>query len=146
MMSQSMGAAPYYFTANSKQHQNMYRMVKGLPTTPVYSRPGSSSSCAQPPTLYSNGPSVMTPAGSPTPTNQKPNIVLDTDLDNSYLPSTPPLSTTGSTVGSPRNCDALQTPMNPMFSGLEGHKEGMEVVETSVLDLSACGSPPMTPG
>jgi hypothetical protein len=43
----------------------------------------------------------------------------------------------------------LQTPMNPMFSGLDGidgFKEALEPVETAVLDWSNCGSPPMTPG
>lgn len=127
----------------TQQHQNqqqqhqlgMYAMM------PQYA--------AQPPTLYSNGPSVMTPTGSPRPlTLQKPTIMLDTDMDQSYFPSTPPLSTSGSTVGSPQSFDVLQTPMNPMFSGLdesEMPKDFLESVETAVLDWSSCGSPPMTP-
>jgi len=117
------------------QHMGMYSMV------PQYA--------AQPPTLYSNGPSVMTPAGSPRPmAAQKPAIILDTDFDSSYYPSTPPLSTSGSTAGSPKSFDGLQTPMNPMFSGLdesETSKETLEPVEPTVLDWSTCGSPPMTP-
>lgn len=98
-----------------------------------------------PATLYNNG-SVMTPAGSPMPSQNKPAIMLDTDVD-SYFPSTPPLSTSGSTVGSPKNFDALQTPMNPMFSGLDdGLMSAMEhPIETSILDWSSSGSPPMTP-
>lgn len=104
---------------------------------------------AQPPTLYSNGPSVLTPTCSPRPmTMQKPTIVLDTDFDTSCYPSTPPMSTSGSTVGSPKSLDILQTPMNPMFSGLDESavvKECLEPVETCVLDWSSCGSPPMTP-
>lgn len=103
---------------------------------------------AQPPTLYSNGPSVMTPTGSPRPASQKPTVLLDTDFDNTYYPSTPPLSTSGSTVGSPKSYDALQTPMNPMFSGIdesEMPKETLETMDLTVLDWSSCGSPPMTP-
>lgn len=158
MMPQTMGHAPFYFYSNteSKQQQqpqqrqmgNVYKMASGLPTTPVYSRPGSSS-CAQPPTLYSNGPAVMTPGASPPPALHRPSIMLDTDFgDNSYFPSTPPLSTSGSTIGSPKNYDVLQTPMNPMFSGLDGFdgaKDGFEPAENTVLDWSSCGSPPMTP-
>merc|ERR1712000_442319 len=88
----------------------------------------------------------MTPIGSPRPVStQKPAVLLDTDVD-SWYPSTPPLSTSGSTVGSPRNYEALQTPMNPMFSGIDD--EDMikkEHAEISMLDWSSCGSPPMTP-
>jgi 5-methylcytosine-specific restriction endonuclease McrA len=140
----SHAMAPFYFYGNveSKTQQ----MSHNMPSTPVYSRPGSS--CAQPPTLYSNGPSVMTPGGSPPTMNHKPSIMLETDFsDSSYFPSTPPLSSTGSSAGSPKNFDMLQTPMNPMFSGIEcidGLKD-MEMAENSVLDWSSCGSPPMTP-
>jgi len=91
----------------------------------------------------------MTPAASPHPANSKPSIVLDTDFgEASYFPSTPPLSTAGSTVGSPKSLDVLQTPMNPMFSGLddlEFGKDGFEACEPSILDWSSCASPPMTP-
>lgn len=118
--------------AQQQQHMGMYSMPAHY--------------AHQPPTLYSNGPSVMTPTGSPRPMVQKPAIVLDTDFDNSYYPSTPPLSTSGSTVGSPKSFDALQTPMNPMFSGLdESEMIKLEAVETCVLDWSNAGSPPMTP-
>jgi len=128
-IAQSAGQAPAYYKQYHQQ-QSMYAMY------------------AQAPTLYSNGPSVMTPTGSPRSSAlQKPAIVLDTDVD-SYFPSTPPLSTSGSTVGSPKSFDALQTPMNPMFSGFEDGdmpKDGFDPVEPSVLDWSSCGSPPMTP-
>lgn len=150
MMPQTMGQAPFYFySADSKQQvSSMYRQVNGLPATPAYSRPGSSSR-SQPPTLYSNGPSVTTATGSPPP-SQKPSIMLETDLSgDSYFPATPPLSTAGSSVGSPNSFDLLQTPMNPMFSGLDGldgAKDILESAETSALDWSSCGSPPMTPG
>ena len=76
--------------------------------------------------------------------------MLETDFSESaYYPATPPLSASGSTVGSPRNYDVMQTPMNPMFSGLDG-LDGFikepEVAENIVLDVSSCDSPPMTPG
>ena len=138
MMAQTAGQAPAYY--KQQQQQNQMGMYAAAPTSSMY---------AQFPTLYSNGPSVMTPTGSPQPSHQKL-AVLDTDVgDSGYFPSTPPLSTSGSTVASPRNFEALQTPMNPMFSGLEENempKEELENVETSVLDWSNCGSPPMTPG
>lgn len=163
MMPQAMSQAPfYYYGPESKtdarhQHHNfpqqhmsqpiMFPMVPTLPSTPAYSRPNSSNS--HPHTLYSNGLAVMTPSASPQPVAHcKPAIMLETEFyETSYLPSTPPLSTSGSTIGSPNSCEILQTPMNPMFSGMEcadGLKDGLEVVET-VLDWSSCGSPPMTP-
>jgi hypothetical protein len=139
MIPQHMGQASFYYynTDNKNAHHQMgmYPMVPTLPSTPIYSRPNSSS-CSQPPTLMSNGPSVMTPAGSP----------------GGYLPSTPPLSTSGSTIGSPKSFEMLQTPMNPMFSGLDGFegmeetKDILESAENCVLDWSSSGSPPMTPG
>ncbi|KAK0389390.1 hypothetical protein NLU13_2965 [Sarocladium strictum] len=146
MMAQN--ASPYLFlNSESKKQATMFPNFPAMPSTPIYSRPGSS--CSQPPTLYSNGPSVMTPAASPHPAYSKPSIVLDTDFgEASYFPSTPPLSTAGSTVGSPKSLDVLQTPMNPMFSGLddvEFGKDGFDSVETSILDWSSCASPPMTP-
>lgn len=160
-MSSAVTQAPFYlFNQESKsdsrqaqfhtQHQMAgFQMVHALPPTPMYSRPNSSS-CSQPPTLYSNGPAVMTPTGPVPTTAQRPVIMLDTDFtDNSYFPSTPPLSTSGSAVGSPKLCDALQTPMNPMFSGLDGLtacKDGLESAENLVLDWSSCASPPMSPG
>lgn len=161
-MPQAIGQAPFYFYNPESKHEmrqhftqqqmHMYPMVPTLPSTPVYSRPSSASN-SQLPTLYSNGPAVMTPTASPQPMSHKPAILLDNELyENSYFPSTPPLSTSGSTIGSPSACEILQTPMNPMFSGLDGvdgidgFKEALEPVETAVLDWSNCGSPPMTPG
>ncbi|KAF4123520.1 hypothetical protein GMORB2_6221 [Geosmithia morbida] len=141
-MDSTMVAHPIYpktddrqqaFVAHQQGHMAMYAVAQ---STGMY---------VHAPTLYNN---VMTPVGSPMPSStQKPSIMLDTDVD-SYFPSTPPLSTSGSTVGSPKSFDALQTPMNPMFSGLDenelpnGH---MDPIEASILDWSSCGSPPMTP-
>ena len=157
MIPQTMGQAPFYFySAESKQQQQqqqqqqqMLRQVHGLPATPAYSRPGSSSR-SQPPTLYSNGPTVMASGVSSAPSSRKPSIMLETDLvGDSYFPATPPLSTAGSSIGSPNSYDVLQTPMNPMFSGLEAFetaKDTFEPPELVALDWSSCGSPPMTPG
>lgn len=130
-------------------YNQKHAMFAQHPQQGMYAQAPSNGLYAQPPTLYSNGPSVMTPTGSPRPMSaQKPAVLLDTDVD-AWYPSTPPLSTSGSTVGSPRNYDALQTPMNPMFSGIDDGemvKEGFETTEPSMLDWSSCGSPPMTPG
>ncbi|KAK3311255.1 uncharacterized protein B0T15DRAFT_489875 [Chaetomium strumarium] len=136
-------------------HMAMLPIVPPLPSTPVYSRPGSSSS--QPPLLpkgFGNVPilpSTLTPVVSPMPISHKPTIVLDTELceaDGMYSPSTPPLSSSGSAISSPGSCDMLQTPLNPMFSGLDG-KEGRdfegELESFPSLDWSACASPPLTP-
>ncbi|EHK40819.1 uncharacterized protein TrAtP1_004178 [Trichoderma atroviride] len=155
MMSQAMGQQAFYFYNHNHDHkmarqaifaQQMaaYQMVPTLPPTPMYSRPNSS--CSQPPTLYSNGPSVMTPTSTP-PLSRK-HMMLDAEFgDNPYFPSTPPLSTSGSTVGSPKACDMLQTPMNPMFSGLEGiaMKEAVDTTESLVVDWASIVSPPLSP-
>ncbi|KHN96274.1 cutinase G-box binding protein [Metarhizium album ARSEF 1941] len=130
----------------AQQKLGWYQAV--APASPVCSRPGSS--CSQPPTLFSNGPAVLTPTGSHPPNGGfKPSIMLDSEFgENSYFPSTPPLSTSGSAVGSPKSCDVLQTPLNPMFSGLDGfvtEKSGFDSIESSILDWASCDSPPMTP-
>ncbi|WQF77908.1 Putative Zinc finger C2H2-type [Colletotrichum destructivum] len=176
MTAQAMGQAPFlYYRPEQKpdtsrhrghfsqqpnmhqhqhQHMAMYPMVPTLPSTPIYSRPNSSCSQLMGPTLYSNGPANMTPMASPQAMSHKPAIMLETEMgdDGLYFPSTPPLSTCGSTISSPNNsCELLQTPMNPMFSGLDGFdgldgfKETLEVPENLAIDWNSCGSPPMTP-
>lgn len=75
---------------------------------------------------------MMTPVQSPQPManrqsyfveNQAHSLLVDTEMpyDNEGYgsPATPPLSTSGSIVSSPGSCEVLQTPLNPMFSGLE---------------------------
>jgi C2H2 transcription facotor len=140
-------------------HQQMpvYPVVPTLPSTPVYSRPGSS--CSQPmlqPRALSNV-QAMAHAVSPRPiAGQRPSIVLETEIregDGFYYPSTPPLSSSSSsTIGSPKSCDMLQTPLNPMFSGLDGSQmkavpqEEVHLEKFPNLDWSKCASPPMTPG
>jgi len=134
----------------------VFPVVPTLPSTPMYSRPNSSSSQIQMHSkMFATVPSMLTPLASPQPIAHKPTMVLDTDLreaDNMYYPSTPPLSSSGSVISSPGSYDMLQTPLNPMFSGLDG-VEGKEVCNVDslpenfpALDWSSCASPPMTPG
>jgi len=144
-------------------HPHMQQM-QPMPSTPIYSRPNSS--CSQPPMqqqMYHGGYQTnMTPMASPRPLYQKPTILIqehaprlmmESDMhegDMYYYPSTPPLSASGSVISSPSSCDVLPTPMNTMFFGFEGVKEGCEgEVQSENLaggDWTRCGSPPMTPG
>ncbi|KAL2269790.1 hypothetical protein VTJ83DRAFT_1974 [Remersonia thermophila] len=179
MTSQPLSGPAFFFytpeaTAEGRQQgrfipqMSMLPVVPPLPSTPVYSRPGSS--CSQPPLLpkapanTSNPsapmtvlPSVLTPVASPMPIAIKPAIVLDTELgeiESLYSPATPPLSSSassssGSTISSPSSCaEALQTPLNPMFSGLDGKDlcdlDG-ELEPFPSIDWSGCASPPLTP-
>jgi hypothetical protein len=167
MTQQPNGPAFFFYSPETRQHghfipqqhpalqqMSMLPVVPPLPSTPVYSRPGSSSS--QPPLLPKGFtsvpilPSTLTPVASPMPI--KPTIVLDTELSEAeglLSPSTPPLSSSGSTISSPGSCDMFQTPLNPMFSGLEGKEASDmdgELESFPTLDWSACASPPLTPG
>ncbi|EEQ91326.2 zinc finger protein MSN2/4 [Blastomyces dermatitidis ER-3] len=124
-----------------------------------------------------NGTMHMTPPTAspqpPQPLHLKPSIVLHQDLpslipldtscgnsnDNNGttdlygFPSTPPLSSSGSTVSSPpSSCGMLHTPVNGSFFQLEtieGVKEGCQSdVQTEILanlDWARSSSPPMTP-
>jgi C2H2 transcription facotor len=176
-----MAPAPFFYYnpdphAESRQHGHfsqqptmqqmpMYPVVPTLPSTPIYSRP--SSSCSQPamqPKMLSAVPSNLTPMASPQMACQRPTIMLqngaaklmlETEMyenDGGYYPATPALSTSGSNVGSPGSTnDMLSTPLNPMFSGLDGYENVKPDVESMPdglegLDWSSCTSPPMTPG
>lgn len=132
------------------QQMPMYPIVPTVPSTPIYSRPSSSSS--QPPVhskvYQARIAAALTPCASPQPMH-RPAIMLETEFrDGDYFPSTPPLS---SSASSPGSCDMLQTPCNPMFSGLDGF-EGEQRIKVEQLDSfpnvdwSKCGSPPLTPG
>lgn len=188
MMASQMGAVPYfYYTQDARQdnrqpthyshphagyqtmpHQQqtqMFPIVPTLPSTPIYSRPSSSSS--QHAVMHSKSfapvPTMMTPMGSPHSTHQQTvclsqtsKLMLETDLsehDGVYYPVTPALSTSGSSLSSPGNGtnDMLATPLNPMFSGLDGSEPVKTEVEMAHepavnFDWSNCGSPPLTPG
>lgn len=164
MTAQAMGQASYFYNQDARrqhgyfqphlamqQQQMIFPAVPTLPSTPMYSRPGSACSQPQGPTLYSNAPANMvTPMASPQPLTHKPAIMVETEIrDNDmYYPATPPLSTSGSVVGSPSSVDMLQTPMNPMFSGLDGVdglKDAFEPTNTFVVDWANVASPPLTP-
>jgi hypothetical protein len=99
----------------------------------------------------------MTPAQSPQQIVQKPVLMmhdhvptmlsLDTDC---YMPATPALSTSASTVSSPpSSCDIMPTPTNLSFA-LEGVKAGCEgeVLSENLAggDFFRLASPPMSPG
>ncbi|KAI1172525.1 hypothetical protein F4777DRAFT_601590 [Nemania sp. FL0916] len=138
------------------QHQQMYPIVPTLPSTPIYSRPNSS--CSQqtiPAKIFATVPSNVTPQ---RPTSFVPGhagkLMLETDLCDSdafYYPATPPLSTSGSSMGSPAHMqDVLSTPLNPMFSGLDGCEMVKADDETASktlesLDWPGYASPPVTP-
>ncbi|KAJ5175099.1 C2H2 finger domain transcription factor sebA [Penicillium canariense] len=108
----------------------------------------------------------MTPIASPQPSQMKPAIFvqqgspalmpLDTRFINADLyafPTTPPLSSSGSSISSPPSANGtLHTPINDgffTFEKVEGVKEGCETdVHTEILanpDWSRADSPPMTP-
>ncbi|KAI1142757.1 hypothetical protein F5Y05DRAFT_130344 [Hypoxylon sp. FL0543] len=145
------------------QQQQVFPVVPTLPSTPIYSRPNSS--CSQQPIpakVFNAVPSNVTPIASPQATqrpgilvqSQPTKLMLETELcdnDGFYYPATPPLSTSGSSMGSPVNTnDMLATPLNPMFSGLDGCemvKAEVEAVPENLenLDWASCGSPPLTP-
>lgn len=180
LASQVMVPAPFYYynpepTLDNRQHgqfsqqptmQQMpfYPAVPTLPSTPVYSRPSSSSSQpAMHPKMLSAIPSNLTPMASPQMSYQRPTIMLqncgtklmlETEIydDNGYYPATPALSASGSNIGSPGSSqDMLSTPLNPMFSGLDGYeniKPDVELMPEALegLDWSNCASPPRTPG
>lgn len=140
--------------AAAQKHQNVFPIVPTLPSTPIYSRPSSSGS--QPPMhpgFFNGLPMTLTPQGSPQFFHHRHSIALDTDVsdtDNYSYPSTPPLSSSGSVISSPGSYDGLQTPMNPMFSGLDGFESmSKKVCDDSQLesfpDWSSCPSPTISP-
>lgn len=147
-----------HFTPHLHQQMQVFPVVPVLPSTPIYSRP--SSSCSQPPMYQPKAmtsvPSQLTPRASPQPQpHHRPTIMLETeicDADGMHYPSTPPLSSSGSAISSPGSYDVLATPMNPMFSGLDGFQgaikkelQSQQPEQFPVLDWSSCASPPMTP-
>lgn len=109
-------------------------------------------------------PMAVTPISSPQP-HRKPTIIVQSDSpalmpldtrcgDMYFMPSTPPLSSSGSASSSPPStCGLLPTPNGESFfinNLFEGVKEGCEgEVHSELLatgDWSRAGSPPMTPG
>ncbi|TGJ84072.1 hypothetical protein E0Z10_g4692 [Xylaria hypoxylon] len=174
MMNAQMGQTSFFYytpdpNPENRQHghfsqhpgfqqmqQQMFPIVPTLPSTPIYSRPNSSSSQqAMSAKMFATIPSNVTP--------QRPNsfmaghpgkLMLETDIcdnDGFYYPATPPLSTSGSSMGSPAHMqDILSTPLNPMFSGLDGCemiKADDEAASKSLenIDWASYASPPVTP-
>ncbi|KAI0395792.1 hypothetical protein F5Y17DRAFT_456657 [Xylariaceae sp. FL0594] len=141
------------------QQQQMFPIVPTLPSTPIYSRPSSSSSShqAMPAKVFAPLPSNATSQRSSSiMAGQQGKLIVETefcDNDSFYYPATPPLSTSGSSMGSPTHMqDMLSTPLNPMFSGLDGCGllKGEDEVAVSSRspehsDWSSYGSPPVTP-
>ncbi|KAK6864719.1 hypothetical protein PG995_001247 [Apiospora arundinis] len=174
MASQMMGPTPFFYytpdmTAENRQHghfsqhpgvqqqMQMYPVVPTLPSTPIYSRPGSACSQMSAPTpVFKSVTSNMTPAASPRAAppqaqhGHAAKLMLETELmcegDGMYYPATPPLSSSGSNMGSPGSGDMLATPLNPMFSGLDGYENVKPEIENlpetiEGLDWASCGSP-----
>lgn len=125
-----------------------------------YGRPSSSSSQ----TAYaarSYPAQMMTPLASPQPLHQKPTLLiqqdaayltpLESEFDFRFPPATPPLSSSCSAISSPPSSiyDALPTPVNGSFEGMEGVKQGCEEeVFSEILageEWTRSQSPPMTP-
>ncbi|KAI2392027.1 hypothetical protein LOY90_005734 [Ophidiomyces ophidiicola] len=117
------------------------------------------------PKTFLNEEMMLSPSTSPRPLHIKPSILLhgspglmslDTSCINDFhtFPSTPPLSTSGSTISSPpSSCGLLRTPINGTgfyrSESIEGVKEGCEGdVNSEILangDWTRSNSPPLTP-
>lgn len=136
------------------QEMHLYPAAPTLASTPIYSLAASSS---RPPLVRSKAfnaalPSTTSSAASPRPVTHKPTIILETELsDAEGYPTTPPLSSSPSVISSPGSYDMLQTPLNPMFSGLDGvevkqesETDRLEFLQSS-MDWPRCTSPQLMP-
>jgi C2H2 transcription facotor len=172
---QGLGQSPFFYynpdpsPENHRQHghftphphgEQTFNGPNGLYAPHVMiKRPSSSNSQhAYPQAAYAHH--MLTPVASPQPMYQKPTILIQEqnspylhpiDTDFSYAPATPPLSSSGSNISSPPStCDVLPTPVNGLFEGIEGVKQGCEgEVFSEILAAGAewrSASPPMTPG
>ncbi|KAF2740350.1 hypothetical protein EJ04DRAFT_425093 [Polyplosphaeria fusca] len=172
--SQAMGQSPFFYynpdpsPENHRQHghftphphgQQLFHGQDGLyASNMMIKRPSSSNSQhAYPHMAYAHH--MLTPVASPQPMYQKPTILIQEqnspylhpiDTDFSYAPATPPLSSSCSNISSPPStCDVLPTPVNGLFEGIEGVKQGCEgEVFSEILAAGAewrSASPPMTP-
>lgn len=114
-----------------------------------------------------HGSMANTPMASPQPRQLKPSMAfkqdtsslrpLDTNvycIASSYSPSTPPLSTSGSTISSPPSSSMpLPTPVDGPYFGFQPYEVVKECREAEPCaesfangDWSRSDSPPMTPG
>ncbi|KKK27014.1 putative C2H2 transcription factor (Seb1) [Aspergillus rambellii] len=157
--------SPFPHAAQQQQQQQQPQPHCVPEQQPIYSAPVMNMHQMATTNAF-RGAMNMTPIASPQPTSFKPTIVvqqgspalipLDTRfVSNDYyaFPSTPPLSTAGSSVSSPPSSSgALHTPINDSFftfEKVEGVKEGCEGdVHAEILanvDWHRSASPPMTP-
>lgn len=134
---------------------------------PIYQAPAMNMHQMATTNAFRGATMSMTPIASPQPSQMKPSIIVQQGspalmpLDTRFLshdmygfPSTPPLSSSGSSISSPPSANgALHTPIHDSFFGfdkVEGVKEGCETdVHTELLanhDWTRTDSPPMTPG
>ncbi|KAL4928852.1 putative C2H2 transcription factor (Seb1) [Aspergillus undulatus] len=136
-----------------------------VPEQPIYTAPAVLNMHQMATTNAFRGAMNMTPIASPQPSNLKAALAvqgspalmpIDTRFvshDYYTFPSTPPLSTSGSSVSSPpSSIGSLHTPLNENFFTLEkfeGVKEGCEEdVHAEILanvDWQRSASPAMTP-
>ncbi|KAI9053373.1 hypothetical protein LZ554_002332 [Drepanopeziza brunnea f. sp. 'monogermtubi'] len=158
---QPMGQSPFFYynpdpKPDNRQHGHFSHQpdntqvpvyhphMQPLPSTPIY--PRLNSGCSQPtmhPQMYSNG----------FP-EHAPRMILESDVheDMYYYPSTPPMSASGSSIGSPSSCELMPTSMDAVFFGLDGfegvqsgcHGE-MQAENMTSGEWPRRGSAPMTP-
>ncbi|KAE8352911.1 hypothetical protein BDV28DRAFT_165281 [Aspergillus coremiiformis] len=162
------------FTSHPSEAQSYYGQMQAFPhqqhcvpeQQPVYTAQPMMNMHQMATTNAFRGAMNMTPIASPQPSHMKPTIVvqqgspalipLDTRFVSSdyySFPSTPPLSTAGSSISSPPSSSGtLHTPINDCFFSfdkVEGVKEGCEGdVHAEILanaDWTRSASPPMTP-
>ncbi|GKZ77115.1 hypothetical protein AnigIFM56816_009914 [Aspergillus niger] len=163
-----------HFTSHPSDMQSYYGQVQAFQQQPQHCMPEQQTLYTAPlmnmhqmaTTNAFRGAMNMTPIASPQPSHLKPTIVvqqgspalmpLDTRfVGNDYyaFPSTPPLSTAGSSISSPPSTSGtLHTPINDSFFAfekVEGVKEGCEGdVHAEILanaDWARSDSPPLTP-
>ncbi|KAJ5759115.1 transcriptional regulator family: C2H2 zinc finger [Penicillium odoratum] len=133
---------------------------------PIYQSPAMNMHQMATTNAFRGASMSMTPIASPQPSQMKPSIIVQQGspilmpLDTRFLshdmygfPSTPPLSSSVSSISSPPSAHGtLHTPIHDSFFGfdkVEGVKEGCETdVHTELLashDWTRTDSPPMTP-
>ncbi|KAI1821735.1 hypothetical protein F4861DRAFT_532734 [Xylaria intraflava] len=173
MMNVPMGHAPFFYytsdpSVEPRQHghftqhpsfqqmpHHMYPIVPTVPSTPIYSRPNSScSQQAVPAAMFTIPSNVPLQRTNSFVASHPGKLMLETDVcdgDSFYYPATPPLSTSGSSMGSPPHMqDVLSTPLNPMFSGLDACEMIKADEEAGKLSLEHMewppyGTPPVSP-
>ncbi|KAI9931117.1 hypothetical protein MW887_010774 [Aspergillus wentii] len=165
---------PTHFTSHPSDMQQFYGQMPAYPQhqQPQHCMPEQQPMYAAQPMLNmhqmatTNAFRGAVNIASPQPSHMKPTIIVQQGspalmpLDTRFVsadfygfPSTPPLSSTGSTISSPPSSSgALRTPVNDCFfpfEKVEGVKEGCENdVHAEILanaDWARADSPPMTP-